>query len=36
MLPPNSKHSVVLKAAGTTEYYCRIHPNMTGQITTVK
>jgi len=33
MLTPNARKSVVLKAAGTVEYYCKFHPNMTGQIT---
>ncbi len=28
MLPPNSSGSLVLKKAGTFEYYCRFHPNM--------
>jgi plastocyanin len=33
MLAPNAKKSIVLKTAGTVEYYCKFHPNMTGQIT---
>lgn len=33
MLPPNATRSVVLKTAGTVDYYCRFHPNMTGQVT---
>lgn len=32
-LPPNGKKTVVLKKAGTVEYFCRFHPNMTGTIT---
>lgn len=28
----NSKGSIVLKSAGTVQYYCRFHPNMIGQI----
>jgi len=28
MLPPKKNGSVVLKKAGTVEYYCRFHPNM--------
>jgi plastocyanin len=32
MLPPNARRSVVLKTAGTIDYYCRLHPNMTGKI----
>ena len=33
MLPPNATRSVVLKTAGTVDYYCKFHPNMTGQVT---
>jgi plastocyanin len=33
MILPNAKKGVVLKAAGSIEYYCKFHPNMTGQIT---
>jgi plastocyanin len=36
MLPPNTTKSVVLKAEGTIDYYCKFHPNMTGQITVTK
>jgi plastocyanin len=32
MLPANSTRTVVLKSAGKIDYYCRFHPNMTGQI----
>jgi plastocyanin len=32
-IPANTSASVVLKKAGTVEYYCRFHPNMKGQIT---
>jgi plastocyanin len=32
MILPNTKKSVVLKAAGTFDYYCKFHPNMTGQV----
>ena len=28
----NSKKTIVLKAEGTVEYYCKFHPNMTGRI----
>src|SRR4051794_9024432 len=28
MLPPKKNGSVVLKKAGSVEYYCRFHPNM--------
>src|SRR6516162_9812705 len=36
MLPPNATGTVVLKTAGTIDYYCRVHPNMTAQITVSK
>ena len=36
MIAPSATASVVLKADGTVDYYCRFHPNMTGQITIVK
>jgi plastocyanin len=36
MLPPHSTKSVVLKAEGTVDYYCKFHPNMTGQISVTK
>jgi plastocyanin len=32
MLPPNATKRVALKAAGTVDYYCKFHPNMTAQI----
>ena len=28
MLPPNKTGTLVLKKAGTVDYYCRFHPNM--------
>jgi len=31
-ITPNSKGSIVLKSAGTVQYYCRYHPNMIGHI----
>ena len=31
-IPTQKKVRVVLKKAGTVDYYCRFHPNMTGQI----
>jgi plastocyanin len=31
-IPAGKKARVVLKSAGTIEYYCRYHPNMTGKI----
>jgi plastocyanin len=36
MIAPSVTASIVLKADGTVDYYCRFHPNMTGQITIVK
>jgi plastocyanin len=33
MIPPNKKKSVVLKTAGTIDYYCKFHPTMKGRIT---
>jgi plastocyanin len=32
-IPAKGTGSVVLKSAGTIEYYCRFHPNMKGTIT---
>ena len=31
-IAPSATASIVLKAGGTVDYYCRFHPNMTGQI----
>ena len=36
MIPPHGTASVVLKATGTVDYYCKFHPNMTGQIVVAK
>jgi plastocyanin len=36
MIAPSATANVVLKADGTVDYYCRFHPNMSGQITVVK
>jgi plastocyanin len=36
MIAPSTTASVVLKTDGTVAYYCRFHPNMTGQITIIK
>ena len=33
MIAANSSASLVLKKAGTVDYYCRFHPNMKGRIT---
>jgi plastocyanin len=35
-IAPSATSSIVLKADGTVDYYCRFHPNMTGQITVEK
>jgi plastocyanin len=32
-LPPDKTVRVTLKKAGTVEYFCRFHPNMTGTVT---
>jgi plastocyanin len=36
MIPPNTTKSVVLKAEGKIDYYCKFHPNMTGQVSVAK
>ena len=33
MLPPKKSGSLVLKKAGTFDYYCRFHPNMKAMLT---
>ncbi len=33
MLPPKKSGTLVLKKAGTFEYYCRFHPNMKAVLT---
>jgi len=33
MLPPKEFGTLVLKKAGTVEYYCRFHPNMKATLT---
>jgi plastocyanin len=33
MLPPKKSGTLVLKKAGTIEYYCRFHPNMKATLT---
>jgi plastocyanin len=33
MLPPKKSGSLILKKAGTVEYYCRFHPNMKATLT---
>lgn len=32
MMPPNTRKELVLKSAGTLDYYCKFHPNMIGKI----
>src|SRR5215475_4033908 len=36
MLEPGKAGRVQLKKAGTIEYFCRFHPNMTGSISVTK
>jgi plastocyanin len=36
MIPANAIKSIVLKADGTVDYYCKFHPNMTGQVEIAK
>ncbi|RUT97658.1 amicyanin [Mesorhizobium sp. USDA-HM6] len=31
-IPPKSKGSITLKAAGAVDYFCRFHPNMKGHL----
>lgn len=33
MIPAHQTGKVVLQKAGTIDYFCKIHPNMKGQIT---
>jgi plastocyanin len=33
MLPPKKSDSLVLKKAGTFDYFCRFHPNMKATLT---
>lgn len=33
MLPSMKKGSIVVKKAGTFDYFCKFHPNMKGKIT---
>lgn len=32
MIPPKGSGTMVIREAGTVEYYCRFHPNMKGRI----
>ena len=34
-MPPKKTVTMVLKKAGTIDYYCRFHPNMTATLTVV-
>jgi len=36
LIPVNATKSVVRKAPGQVDYYCKFHPNMTGQISVSK
>ena len=33
VIPPKKSASMVVRAAGSVDYYCRFHPNMMGRIT---
>lgn len=33
MIPAHQTGEVVLRKAGTIDYFCKVHPNMKGQIT---
>jgi plastocyanin len=36
IIPANATKSVVLKTEGTVDFYCKFHPNMTGQMSVAK
>jgi plastocyanin len=36
MIPVKTTKSIVLKAEGVVDYYCKFHPNMTGQVRVAK
>ena len=36
LIPVNATRNVVVKAPGQVDYYCKFHPNMTGQISVSK
>jgi plastocyanin len=36
LIPVNATKSLVLKAPGQVDYYCKFHPNMTGQVSVSK
>jgi plastocyanin len=36
MIAPSATASIVLKAEGSVDYYCRFHPNMSGRVMIVK
>ena len=33
LLPPHKKGSIVVKKAGTFDYFCKFHPNMKAKLT---
>ncbi len=35
-IPPNGKGTALLKSAGKIDYFCKFHPNMTGQIDVIE
>ena len=36
VIPAGKKARVTMKAAGTFDYFCKYHPNMTGKVTVAK
>jgi len=36
LIPVKTTKSIVLKAEGVEDYYCKFHPNMTGQVMVAK
>jgi plastocyanin len=36
LIPAKATKSIVLKAEGVVDYYCKFHPNMTGRVAVTK
>ena len=36
LIPVKTTKSIVLKAEGVVDYYCKFHPNMTGRVSVTK
>lgn len=36
LIPAKATKSIVLKAEGVVDYYCKFHPNMTGRVSVTK